>query len=92
MDFDKLIDNLDPTIYESLKRAVEIGKWPDGRRLTAQQRERCMEAVIAYDFRRKPEAERVGYVDMGSKAQGDVCGDHEHDKDSDGEKPLKWLE
>ena len=90
MDFDKLIDNLDPASYESRKRAVEIGKWPDGRSLTPEQRERCMEAVIAYDFRRKPEEERVGYVDMGSKAEGDVCGDHEHDGDA--EKPMKGPE
>lgn len=89
MDFEKLIDNLDPSIYESLKRAVEIGKWPDGRPLTPEQRERCMDAVIAYDFRRKPEQQRVGYVDLGSKAEGESCSGH---GDTDAEKPIKWTE
>ena len=46
MDFEKLIDNLDPSIYESLKRAVEIGKWPDGRTLTPEQRERRLRTAI----------------------------------------------
>lgn len=89
MDFEKLIDSLDPNIYESLKRAVEIGKWPDGRPLSAEQRERCMEAVIAYDFRRKPEQQRVGFVDLGSKASGESCSSHEA---PDAETPIKWTE
>jgi uncharacterized protein YeaC (DUF1315 family) len=47
--------------YESLKRAIEIGKWPDGRVLGEGQKELCMQAVIAYD-ERKPLEQRTGYV------------------------------
>ncbi len=89
MDFDKLIDNLDPAIYESLKRAIEIGKWPDGRPLTAEQRGHCMDAVIAYDHRRKPPGQRVGDIDMGSKAEGDSCSGH---GEADGEQAIKWAD
>ena len=30
--FVELIRNITPDVYESLKLAVEIGKWPDGRK------------------------------------------------------------
>ena len=32
--FAQMIENITPEIYESLKLAVEIGKWSDGRKLT----------------------------------------------------------
>ena len=89
MDFEKLIDNLDPAIYASLKRALEIGKWPDGRVLTTEQRAHCMDAVIAYDHRRKPEEQRIGYIDKGSKADGDTCDGH---GDESAAKPMKWAD
>ncbi|CAA0087133.1 Uncharacterised protein [Zhongshania aliphaticivorans] len=90
MDFEQLVDNITPTIYEGLKRAVEIGKWPDGRLLTAEQREHCMAGVIAYDLKMNDEHERVGFIDRGSKAEGEVCGDDHHDNDAD--QVLKWAE
>jgi uncharacterized protein YeaC (DUF1315 family) len=62
MDLQTLIDNITPDIYENLKRAVELGKWPDKTRLTKQQRELCMQAVIAYDLKFKDESARTGYV------------------------------
>jgi len=90
MDFEQLVDNITPAIYEGLKRAVEIGKWPDGRVLTVEQREHCMAGVIAYDLKTQDETERVGYIDRGKKAEGEVCGDdHSHD---DGDQILKWAE
>ncbi|RMH38641.1 MAG: DUF1315 family protein [Gammaproteobacteria bacterium] len=49
------IDALTPEIYEALKEAVEIGKWPDGTVLTEAQREIAMQAVILYS--RKLESE-----------------------------------
>ena len=30
--FAQMIENITPDIYESLKLAVEIGKWSDGRK------------------------------------------------------------
>ena len=90
MDFEQLVDNITPAIYEGLKRAVEIGKWPDGRVLTVEQREHCMAGVIAYDLKMQDETERVGYIDRGKKAEGEARGDdHSHD---DGDQILKWAE
>jgi uncharacterized protein YeaC (DUF1315 family) len=86
MSFQQLLDSITPAVYESLKRAVEIGKWPDGRVLTAEQRELSMQAVIAYEQKHLAEHERTGYIDRGSKQEGEVCGDdHQHD-----EQPLTW--
>lgn len=95
MQFQKLIDTITPEIYTNLKQAVEIGKWPDGRAVTGEQRELCMQAVIAYETQHIAESERTGFIDRGNKAEGDLCeddhaeGGHSHD---DG-KPatLKWL-
>lgn len=73
MTYEELIERLDPSVYQSLKRAIELGKWPDGRGLSEQQRTICMEAVIYYEnLHNLPASERVGYIDRGHK-DGDTC-------------------
>jgi len=69
VEFKKLIDDLSPEIYETLKRGVEIGKWPDGQALTPEQKAICMQAMILWE-RRKPLEERTGR--MPSKVSN--CG------------------
>ena len=56
------IENITPEIYESLKLAVEIGKWSDGRKLTAEQKELSRQAVIAWEIKNLPEDQRTGYM------------------------------
>ncbi|MDC0663791.1 YeaC family protein [Marinobacter sp. SS21] len=74
MTYEDLIARMDPTVYRSLRQAVELGKWPDGRVLSKEQRAICMEAVIYYENTREvPEAERVGFLDR-SKNDGSSCG------------------
>ncbi len=84
MDYQQLIDTLTPEIYQSLKRSLELGKWPDGKPLTAQQRHNTMQAIIAWGEKHLPETERVGYIDKGHKA-GDSCDDPR-------ETTLNWKE
>ncbi|HUH37886.1 MAG TPA: DUF1315 family protein [Spongiibacteraceae bacterium] len=91
MNFEQLIASIDPDIHRNLKRAIEIGKWPDGRALSAEQRALCMQAVIAYE-RALPETERVGYIDRGSKAPGAMCDDDHHDQDPDTPQPLQFRD
>ncbi|MDO6513502.1 MULTISPECIES: YeaC family protein [Neptuniibacter] len=67
MNYEELIQAMTPDMHQSLKRAVELGKWPDGRKLTAEQRDICMRAVIAYDYENKPVDERVGFIDRTKK-------------------------
>ena len=82
MDYKQTIEAMTPEIYQSLKRAVELGKWPDGRPVTREQREHAMQAIIAWGEMHLQEPERVGYVDKGHKS-GETC-------DEPGETPLNW--
>lgn len=64
MNYDRMIETMTPEVYRSLKVAVEIGKWPNGERLTKEQRETSLRAVIAYEHQREiPDNERVGFID-----------------------------
>ena len=62
MNFETMIQTMTPDVYQSLKLAVELGKWPNGQRLTDEQRQTCLRAVIAYDQTKLPEHERTGYI------------------------------
>jgi hypothetical protein len=84
MDYTQMIETMTPEIYQSLKRSVELGTWPDGKRLTPEQRENAMQAIIAWGERHLAATERVGYIDKGHKA-GDTC-------DTPLETPLSWKE
>ncbi|MFD2189263.1 YeaC family protein [Pistricoccus aurantiacus] len=67
MTFDRMVQQMTPAIYESLKQAVALRKWPDGRFLTAEQTELCLEAVIKYEIENGvPEEQRVGYLSRRS--------------------------
>lgn len=61
-EFLDAIGNITPEIYQSLKLAVEIGKWPDGRKLTLEQKELSLQAMIAWEQQNLPEEERTGYM------------------------------
>lgn len=72
MTFDELLAAMTPEVHATMKTVVEIGKWPDGRRLTSEERETCLQAVIAYDAVHLAEEDRVGYVDNSAKTE--PCG------------------
>ncbi len=73
MTFEELLQSMNPEIHARMKTAVELGKWADGRRLSAEERESCMQAVIAYDETHLPEDQRVGFIDR-TKADGSQHG------------------
>ncbi len=73
MDFENILQMMTPEVHEGLRSAVEIGRWPDGTRLSPDQRELCMQAVIAWEARNLPPEDRVGHIDRGSKAEGELC-------------------
>jgi uncharacterized protein YeaC (DUF1315 family) len=56
---DALVEAMTPTIYENLKTAVELGKWGDGARLSLEQVESCLQAIILYETKNLPESERI---------------------------------
>jgi uncharacterized protein len=95
MDFQQLIESITPEIYANLKGAVELGKWPDGSRLTIEQREQSLQAIIAYDARHKAEEDRVGYI--APKKSKEPCSSKGSSNSSSkskptDEQPLKWQE
>lgn len=64
MTFADMIEKMTPEIYQALKTGVELGKWPNGEPLTAEQKEISMEAVLRYEADRDlPAKDRVGYIE-----------------------------
>ncbi len=88
--YKKAISELTPDIYQNLKKAIEIGKWPNGQQLTQEQKENAMQAVIAYELHHNmSDDQRIGYVNV----QGSDC--HNDDGSTkpdnlDQPKPIKW--
>jgi uncharacterized protein len=71
---EELIEGMTPEIHGNLKRAVELGRWENGDKLSTEQVELCLQAVIAYDAVKVPEKERVAYIDR-SKLKTKMCGE-----------------
>lgn len=86
MDIDnlELVRSLSPEVVQNLRRAVELGKWPNGERLTAEQKATCLQAVIAYEAEHLPPEQRTGYVPpKPAKKTSTKSPD-------DSEQPIKW--
>lgn len=82
MDKKTILSSLTPEIVDRFRVAIELGKWPDGRRLTDEQRQTCMQAVMIWEHEHLPPEERVGYIHKPVKEDGTVVGaecDVEHD-------------
>ena len=62
MEYNQLISQLTPEVYQSLKTAIEIGKWPDGRVLTKDQKASCMEAILCYQSIKLDSQQHSGYM------------------------------
>ena len=77
MELERILELVSPEVHAGLQRAVEIGKWDDGTPLTREQRELCLQAVIAWEARHLENEARTGYIDRGSKAEGEVCAGHD---------------
>lgn len=68
------VKNISPSLYEQLKKAVETGKWLDGKPLTEEQKEHSLQLVIAYqnEFNDQPEhfsINQQGQIHMIPKQQ-----------------------
>ncbi|MDF1629425.1 MAG: DUF1315 family protein [Alcanivoracaceae bacterium] len=78
-DFTRTAAQMSRDVYQSLRRSVELGRWPDGRQLTAEQRQTSMQAVIAWEAANLPEQQRTGFI-----AKPDCA------TDSHAEQPVNW--
>ncbi len=95
MNVEQLLAALTPEIVARFRTAIEIGKWPDGRIVTPEQRETCMQAVVAWEFKHLPEEQRTGYIDRGTKKKDESCDSNTHDDSKghnpDEERPLRLV-
>ena len=74
MSVEQIIDNMTPDVYQRLMTAVELGKWPDGVALTAEQKENCLQLVMLWQARYNSDAQHMtidtnGQMVMKSKQQ-----------------------
>lgn len=77
-----LIDSITPEIHENLKTAVEIGRWANGDKLTPEQLEHSLQAIIAYEARYLSEEQRIGFIDI-SRLKKSVCDAPDSARDDD---------
>lgn len=64
--FHELIQRMDEVAWRNMRRAVETGRWADGRRLEPGQRELCLQAVLAWEARFLPPEQRTGHIERDS--------------------------
>ena len=94
MDFEELIESIYPEVYKNIQSAVELGKWPNGLKLTQEQREYSMQVLIAYDAAHKSHENRVGYIPL--KKKKDLCDagvtEGNDSMQENVEQPIKWQD
>ncbi|AGN84485.1 MULTISPECIES: YeaC family protein [Enterobacteriaceae] len=74
MNLDQIVNSMTPEIYQRLVTAVELGKWPDGVALTAEQKENSLQLVMLWQARNNTQAQHMtidtnGQMVMKSKQQ-----------------------
>ena len=80
MSFEDAAQAINPDIYARFKLAIELGKWPDGRILSKEQKEICLQAIMLYEAKHGlAEEQRIGYVDAKKKTS--PCGPKDDDAD-----------
>lgn len=82
-----LIDSITPEVYQNLQRAVELGKWPNGAVIDSEQRQLCMQAVIAYEQRHLEPEQRSGYI---PPVPHQHCGTTQGEVVDNDEQPLNF--
>jgi uncharacterized protein YeaC (DUF1315 family) len=69
MTVDDLIKAMTPDVFQNMKDALELGRWPDGRKLGKEQKVLCMEALIRYEEMSDiPSEQRIGYMEGACKS------------------------
>lgn len=83
MDMNQLLERMDHSMYQVLKGAVALGKWPDGRTLTPEQKEAGLQAILAFEIRAGvPEELRTGFLPPKHKMKKEEAAPDV--------TPLKW--
>lgn len=97
MDKQAILSALTPEIVDKFRLAISLGKWEDGRKLTQEQRQTCMQAVMVWEHEFLAVEERTGYIHRPKKESENCDIGHDHhyphatpnDQASE-EKPIKF--
>ncbi len=68
MEFQNLLKQITPEIYRVMKESLELSRWPNGEKVTADQREHTLQALIAWEHDNLSEEERIGYMPVSCKS------------------------
>jgi len=74
MQVEQLIKAMSPQVYQILKQAVEIGKWPNGIALTDDQKDQATQAMMLYQGTHLEQTDHMsigkgGVINHHSKSQ-----------------------
>ncbi|PJE78368.1 hypothetical protein CI610_02695 [invertebrate metagenome] len=78
---EQLLHGLDKRQYTMLRTALELGRWPTGKRLTPEEQGVALQAMIVYEHQYLPENQRTGYM-------LDQCKKHKQPKTSGDEESI----
>ncbi|MBK8969838.1 MAG: DUF1315 family protein [Hahellaceae bacterium] len=63
-DFKGAASQLAPEVVSRFRQALELGRWPDGRKVTPEQKQILMESVLLAEAAQgMPMEQRTGYID-----------------------------
>ncbi len=68
MEFTHVVKNLSQDVIEKLNTAIEIGRWENGEKLSAQQIEVAMQAVMYWQAKHNSSPDLEPFV-VGSKGE-----------------------
>lgn len=90
MNFEDAAESIPKEIYDQFKKAIELGKWPDGRVLSKDQKEICLQAIMIYEVKHGvEEKDRTGYIDREKKTS--PCGPKDSKDSKDDESTIRIL-
>ena len=94
MSFDEVAKNLTAEAYQQLKTAVEIGKWPDGKVLSAQQKQISLEAILHYEVANLPPEQRTGYIPpkKNGACETPFSSSKKIETTANEESPIRWQD
>ncbi|WP_168204225.1 DUF1315 family protein [Aliikangiella coralliicola] len=68
MDYSQTVANLNPEVVQKLKTAIELGRWENGEKLTSEQVESAMQAVMLWEAQYIGNKENEPFI-VGSKGE-----------------------
>ncbi|MFT6102616.1 MAG: hypothetical protein ACJATV_001738 [Granulosicoccus sp.] len=84
-----LLGSLTPDMYQKLKQSVELGKWPTGGILSNEQKDLCLQAVIAYEKKHFSDEQHTGYIPPKKHTH---CGSEKGEIANDEEQPIRFTD